>query len=612
MARYAPCSYSDTRELTDERSTKRIFAQDLRSCDDSIITTDNKTIAIPERTSSFRENWPIIAKLRVSSGHVFSEIPVLRSTPWEAQRKQKAKKPTRHPLSPSAISSHIFNQLPTVVYHVILEQLILLHVRDKVIDAVGVLRDLRACCLVNKRWLHPARDHLYYNLWLLQNEPSKKRKYGLKRSKSRLEFLLRTLVEERSLAQMVHRVSITPSLQRELLTPKSFLSRSRHALDLLREMVELCPALEQIDGFLPELAPQYANFFQTMLRRPRLKSLVWWTHLESWFTIDLDRLSQYEHSWQHLHTLVLSQGNSSKSMSTRPGSILRLLQQTPALRSLMLAGLSRKDVNDDTLQLLPALSRLRLDDLVGVTDKGIISLCESENASSLRSLTLSALKVQSMKTISSVLDHCHRLERLRFVQMEAPEWYLENDIDTVLESGSLWYLHWETLVPGNASKAFADAIVQGAFPKLGVIKAPCDHEGHLQAVCRPIHEQELTPDDIKFMERGRLHGSSYSIRLAQLRAQLRVQEQRRHPTFNFVVEDEDEELQHTDVIGAYLGQLDSRIEYRLEPDIPGSTLALSHLSDFLEPEKVHEQIISMTSSDTKPGLCPAYSYDLLF
>ncbi|QIW95131.1 hypothetical protein AMS68_000649 [Peltaster fructicola] len=567
----------------------------------------NGKVTIPERTSSQRKAW---SRLKGSGTYAFDEIPKLRKTPWEAQRKQK---PAAQPVNvqrPNGLSAIIFSQFPTRIHHRILEQLTLSYITGMMVDVSGTLRDLQACCLVNKRWLHPAREHLYHNIWLLRNETTRKRKYGIARQKSRLQLLLRTLAEERSLAQLVHCLSVTPYLQRELLAPKTLLSRSRHALDLLHEVIELCPMLEQLLGFLPELAPHYATFFQTLLRRPYLQSLVWWTHRDSWCLVDLDRLSHYEHSWQHLHILVLSQGNSAKSLSLTPGSILRMVHHMPALQSLMLAGLSRKDVNDETLQSLPALRRLRLDDLAGVTDKGIVDLSEGENAGVLTSLTMSGLKLKSMNTIILLLDGFDRLERLRLVQMEAPEYTVDDE--DFLESQSLRYLHWETLVPGNATKAIADSISQDGFPALSLIKAPCDHEGHLQAVCRPIHEQELTPDDLEFMERGRLHGSSYSIRLAQLRAQLRIQEQRRRPSFNFVVKDEDEALQHTDVIGAYLGQLDSQIEYCLEPDIPGSTVALSHLSDLLKPHLPEQTDASMSSLNLSIAQSPAYTYAILF
>jgi hypothetical protein len=66
-----------------------------------------------------------------------------------------------------------------------------------------------------------------------------------------------------------------------------------------------------------------------------------------------------------------------------------------------------------------------------------------------------------------------------------------------------------------------------------------------------------------------------SLHYSQIQAQIRVSESRQQPSFNVVVQDEDDAVQHQHFIGSYLGNMGSNIEYSLEPAIEGTSTAIA-------------------------------------
>lgn len=207
-------------------------------------------------------------------------------------------------------------------------------------------------------------------------------------------------------------------------------------------------------------------------------------------------------------------------------------------------------------------------------------------AFSLQSLSLVSLDLLSLRTLQALLVALPRLEKFRFVQDTCPSLLVGADHThkrSELASTSARYLHWDTLVPGPITAALAHSIKHGCFPALRRIKAPSDYDGDLQALCRPIAQQALTLEDARFLRSGIDEQYTRSLRLSQLQAQLRIKETKQQPSFNVVVEDAEKHVQHTHVIGAYLGDMHSEIEYSLEPDVEGSKNALASLADVLSP-----------------------------
>jgi hypothetical protein len=122
----------------------------------------------------------------------------------------------------------------------------------------------------------------------------------------------------------------------------------------------------------------------------------------------------------------------------------------------------------------------------------------------------------------------------------------------------------------------ANSIASGRFPNLRKVKVPCDFDGAIQRLCRPISLLPLTPEDTDFLEVLENHwGYFRSLRYSQLHAQIRIRECRKQPSVNVVVKDEDNNVQHEHAIGSYLGNIASNIEYSLEPAVEGTSTALA-------------------------------------
>jgi len=279
--------------------------------------------------------------------------------------------------------------------------------------------------------------------------------------------------------------------------------------------------------------------------------------------------------WQWLSTLVLVK---SQNATLCAGFINGITSRLRSLKHLMVDGFSARDFHNGTLLLLPALHSLRLEDLKGVTDQGIEQLASSRTAHSLMSLTIVDIEIASLRTVQTLLEHSPRLTKFRLFQQCSPSLLAGTNHaskSSSLASSSLQYLHWDTLYPGPATDALALSIQHGYLPALRTLKAPTDYDGALQAVCRPITKQPLTPDDMQFLASKNQDQYIRNLRLSRIQAQLRIREVKQQPCFNVVVEDAEENVQHTHVIGSYLGDVRSKVEYSLDPDLKGSESALA-------------------------------------
>ena len=175
-----------------------------------------------------------------------------------------------------------------------------------------------------------------------------------------------------------------------------------------------------------------------------------------------------------------------------------------------------------------------------------------------------------------------RLRRFRLVQHTSPEPRYGLDPmarRSLLPSASVEYLHWDTYIQGNSATTLANSIKAGSLPRLRTVKVLNDMDGAVQALCRPVARQPLTAADMKRLERAEDGRSSGDLKCAQIRAQLRTRERGQQPSFNVVIQDEDDEVQHTHVIGSYLGDVHSNIDYSLAPDVEGSAKALASVED---------------------------------
>lgn len=566
-----------------------IFAQVIR--DDLDFRPDRQrpaTAHLPARQLSQRQTWPTSPRERRPGSFFFQDAPTLTRTPWEIDRKKRRPQSqwSRHTTKPRSLPARVFEQLPHEIYSCIVDHLEAICRNTSVADISPLQQELSSLCLVSRRWAKVAIEHLYRELWLPPNVPESKRKLSVSRPKSRLELLSRTLSDAPGLASLVRRIHVNSLLSSELYgkTSRDGLHREL-TRKLLRDVVSFCSELEAVSGYSPPLG--YDKDYQlALLQCSRLSSHVWLTNgfaLNQRF--DPGQFLDLHNNWQWLETLVLY---SQNQWLLGAGMISGITSRLWSLKHLMVYGFSQKDFHNGTLLSLPPLKSLRLECLAGVTDQGIEQLAGSRIAFSLQRLSLVSLDLLSLRTIQALLSQLPCLERLRLVQDTCPSLLVGADYmhkRSELASPSLRYLHWDTLVPGPVTAALAHSIKQGSFPALRTIKAPSDHDGDLQTLCRPIVQRTITPEDARFLKESDTNEHyTRSLRLSQLQAQLRVRETKQQPSFNLVVEDAEEHVQHTHVIGKYLGDMHSVIEYSLEPDVEWTGNLLVAYADVLRSD----------------------------
>lgn len=593
---------------------------DYRSADEQPLTRDRDDLPTTDPKHGTRKTFPTksvssyqdfastdaLSKFEIDpwtpGKYNFDETPTLRPSPRDS--KQSSVRSQRTGRMQQSQSHNFFDRLPAEAYHSILTHIINSYVDGHVVNVASLLRDLVSCALVSKRWYGAAREHIYGHLWLVSNErPQRRRKsFSLARGKGRLELLARTLTEGPHLAETIYAAHVMPGLHAELYADKTLLSKGESSLHLLRKVVDLCPNLEQITGFIPAIEPRFRGYMQALVERSQLRTLAWWTDPARWFMLDFKRMTETQTCWETLETLILCQGELEKPMCSSPDFVLKLVQQMPSLQRLMLSSLPADDVNDETLASLPLLSALRLDNLPGVTDQGLKTFAQSLNAQRLLSLTLFAMDVTDLDTVRTMLEGCAKLLRFKLVSTKS----IGNSsspaaLDAGLQSTTLRYIHWDVPAPDPTLAEIAKAIESRALPALQTIKAPQDADARIQSLCRPLRDPSFSSPDQQASTSET--EPQQTVRAVQLHAQRRIQEAKQTPSFNVRVADEDDNVQHEDVIGAFLGRIDSSLQYSLEPDVPGSSTFLSMLQD-LTP--------STTAKSNGTSDCAVLDYDLLF
>lgn len=517
--------------------------------------------------------------------YAFDHIPTLTSTPWEADRhKRTSFSHPRRQLGRHHLPAPVFDQLPHEIYSRITGHLEATYTTGAAVDDSGRKQALRTLCLISKRWAKAAIEHLYRNLVLpssisISLSQKRSRRFSVSRPKSQLDLLVRTLSEAPSLAFLIQRVHVSTSLARELTGENPSQRRSAH--QLLRKVIETCTEVELVSGYSPPATKEHGEWFGLLFSCERLRAHAWMLDLDQTPIFNHGRFADMHDNWQHLETLALSRTNVSSTVMG-PGIIATIANRLPSLRNLLISSFSNQDFHNGTLLSLKPLFSLRLENLPGITDQGLKQLADSPNASSLSSLSLINLELTSLQTLQKLLSNLTRLRRLRLIQNTSPILLVgvgNTNKHNRLSSPSLEHLHWDTLLPGPATSALATSIAANSLPNLRTLKAPSDPEGELQALCRPIHRRALSASDVEFLNRFDPDSCVRSLRLSRLQAQLRVRESRRRPSVSVVVSDEGEQTLSTRVIGEYLGDVTSTIEYALEPDVEGKGEALASLRD---------------------------------
>lgn len=184
-----------------------------------------------------------------------------------------------------------------------------------------------------------------------------------------------------------------------------------------------------------------------------------------------------------------------------------------------------------------------------------------------------------MSAISNLLLRLKNLVKFTLVQDSSPELPPEEVVmQPIIASPRLEFLHWDILVPGTANDNLATSIRAGGFPRLRTVRAPSDHYGAIQALCKPRAQVELPSDwSAKAFIEGIAPGT---LRASRRAAQQRLEDAWTTVQYKLIVEEAGTVNKVFDFSG-FMGTVGSQIEYSLEPDIHGSDNALASFDDLM-------------------------------
>lgn len=447
------------------------------------------------------------------------------------------------PASPRIPASPIFKRLPQRVSDAILNQLELSHTVSPHGCTTCFQRDLHSLSLTSRFWERAVRAKLYNRIHIIGSDsPSQLKKYRLKQG-SRLKLLRRTLRERKLLANLVLELRV-PQLDL-LITNGKPSAQWEEYRDLVASVVIVCPNLERLLGFSIPFNHEFDRLTHALSTRKRLKEHTWVLSEASQDVevsprssscpsslgpLQMFEFLEYHTSWTNLESLMLHALNNSSSLE--PSIFLRMFNLLPSLRHLCVSSFDADAFADSTLICLPPLTSLRLENLPGVTDAGLIQYTSSPEARALKSLTLIEQNIKSLLVISKIFASLTQLKRFSIVQTSQCPSIPSDDIvfQPILASASLEWLHWDIASPDAAAALsklesapflkpprhidtpnshLAQSILAAGFPQLKAIRAPSDIEppGALQAVCRPIpNGQALMQPDRYSLPRSS-HGS---------------------------------------------------------------------------------------------------------
>ncbi|KAL8996278.1 MAG: hypothetical protein Q9169_004164 [Polycauliona sp. 2 TL-2023] len=490
----------------------------------------------------------------------------------------------------------VFQRLPPEIYDCILHHLAVFHKEPYSMSCETCrLRDLCALALVDRRWDRAVRPRLYGKIHIVGNDsPLQTKKFKMKTG-VRLKLLRRTLRERRTLAQHVKEIKV-PILQADLDKPEA------RTLDMVASLIMACPNLEKLVGFYPVYGHEPDRLTHALSTRSNLKEQVWIIGENASITerslkqvppglMNYEQVESFLHfhdRWRSLSTLFLC---SQKHGVLERDIFIQSLHRLPALRNLCISSFDVDDFDDVTLQSLPPLQALRLQDLEGVTFWGLSEFARTQSARGIRQLALINLDITYLSAISNILLHLTHLHKFTLVQESSPD-VAAGDLvfQPVIASQQLHYIHWDILLPGSANENLASSIRAGGFPNLRTLRAPSDYDGQLQMLCRP-RAQVVLPSD-KYSKAYRSSGSDTNnsnttertLFTARKQAQQRIEEARNAVKFKIVIEEEGV-VQEVFDIQSFMGTIGSRISYNLESDVPGNDNALIDFPDLVSGVK---------------------------
>ena len=191
-------------------------------------------------------------------------------------------------------------------------------------------------------------------------------------------------------------------------------------LNTVASIVMSCPNLERLTGFHIIYGHRFDRLTHALSTRIRLQEHLWLIGENEAVTqrsfqqlspglMDVDQktlFTGFHDMWQSLTTLVLhsqDQGilerdvfvNRKNFDDPRKCKGLGILHRLPSLKHLCISSFDMDDFDDSTLQQLPVLRSLRLQDLEGVTFWGLSEFSKSRSAFGIRRLALVNLDVSN-------------------------------------------------------------------------------------------------------------------------------------------------------------------------------------------------------------------------
>jgi hypothetical protein len=559
-----------------------------------------------------------------------------------------------------------FKKLPEEILLVVLAELKKLHLHSGSLScSTCCMRDLTNLGLSCKKWWRAARIVLYEDIQLvgcdsvLHTKKKFKIKYG-----TRLTLLRRTLRARQDLA------SYTKSLKVPAMPDGAKNKKEKDEyMDLVASIIMSCPNLERLLGFYPTYNHEFSRFVNALSTRRKLVERVWIINASPFqrqhryqFSDDsqsnpilapgplmpeqcIDLLT-YHSKWDNLQTLVVH---------CNPGGMIDsplftdIFWSLHALEHLHISCFPAPSFNDATLLALPPLKSLRLENLPGITDEGLSSYAALRRTDALTSLTLVSVPLISLPVLARLFSHLKSLTHFTISQPCSPSLPIGVEIylHPYLAAPTLQYLHWEFTNPDDdkATDILAKSIMFGGFPSLKTIRAPTDHEGVLQRICRPRDRIELPGDRYRNLGMpGRAtalphsqtsqsmpsmpsptrstfslgHGpngsisssfvksptrSTFSLNLdqssrsadeayyrdkgmslatARRMAQQRIDGASTHPQFHIIIWDENGLFVERFAVGGFMGLIQSKINYSLKPDIDGMDESIVGIDGLLD------------------------------
>ncbi len=551
-----------------------------------------------------------------------------------------------------------FKKLPEEILLVVLSELRKLHLGTGSLSCSTCwMRDLTNLGLSCQKWWRAARIALYEDIQLvgcdsvLHTKKKFKLKYG-----TRLTLLRRTLRTRPDLA------SYTKSLKVPAM-PEAAKSKKEQDeyLDLVASIIMACPNLERLLGFHPAYNHEFSRFVHALSTRRKLVERVWIISASPFQRQHRYQISEnsefltpilapgpllpeqcidlltYHSNWANLQTLVVH---------CNPGGTIDsplftdIFWSLPALNNLHVSCFPEPSFNDATLLSLPPLKSLRLENLPGVTSAGLSSYASPARTDALTSLALISVPLVSLPVLARLFSHLKSLTHFTISQACSPSLPIGVEIylHPYLATPTLQYVHWEFTNPDDdkATDILAKSIMFGGFPSLKTIRAPADHEGTLQQLCRPREKIELPADryrnmgttaraglpnsqsspsvptlpspprstfparhgpnssisssSVKSLNRSTLslnlekppctsedanyRDKAMSLATARRMAQQRIDAATTHPQFHIIIWDEFGIFVERFAVGGFIGLIQSKIHYSLKPDIDGMDEAI--------------------------------------